>query len=248
MAQFAVRRADAVILDSEVQRDAAIRLGCDPKKILKFPWFDFRAVRVKRSRIEVRDELGWNDNPIVICSRRHESVYGVQDVIEAIPEILNELPETRFLITGDGQLTKKLKRIVKDLGLQKYVKFLGRVSHEEATTYLNAADVNVSMSLSDGTSASLLEAMTLRVPSVVTTIPGNIEWIRNDQNGYLVPIKDSHQLADKVVQLLNDEELRRRMGESAFETVKTHADWLINSRALKALISKVANKKRQKSG
>lgn len=242
-AQFTLKRADAVIVDSKVQEDAAIRLGCDPKKILKFPWFDSEGVRVKHSRAEVRKKLDWSDNPIVICTRRHEPICGVQYVIEAVPSIVRALPETRFLIVGDGQLTVKLKHMVNELGTQEYVKFLGRVSHEEATTYLNAADVNVSMSLSDGTSASLLEAMSLGVPSIVTSIPGNMEWIKDGWNGYLVPVGDSRQLADKVVLLLKDEKLRKQVVEKACETISEQVNWSANSKALHNLISKLAKEK-----
>jgi len=243
MTQFALKRADAVILDSEVQRDAAIKLGCDPKKILKFPWFDPKGIQVKYTRDEVRSKLGWNDNPIVICLRRHDPIYGVEYVVEAIPHILNALPETRFVIIGDGPLTGKLKRMVNELGIQEYVKFLGHVSHEEATTYLNAADVHVSMSLSDGTSASLLEAMSLGVPSIVTSIPGNMEWIKDGWNGCLIPVRDSRQLADKVILLLKDKKLRKRVSEKAFETVSDQINWPANLKALHSLISKLAKEK-----
>jgi glycosyltransferase involved in cell wall biosynthesis len=244
MVQFALKRADAVILDSEVQRDAAIKLGCDPRKILKFPWFDPKSIQLKCTRDEVRSKLGWNDNPIVICLRKHDPIYGVEYAIEAIPHILNALPETRFVIIGDGPLTGKLKRMVNELGIQEYVKFLGHVSHEEATTYLNAADVHVSMSLSDGTSASLLEAMSLGVPSIVTSIPGNMEWIKDGWNGCLIPVRDSRQLADKVILLLKDEKLRKRVREKAFETVSDQINWSANLKALYDLISKLAKEKR----
>lgn len=243
MAQFALRRADAVILDSEVQRDAAISLGCNPRKILKFPWFDSESVKVNRSPSEVRRELGWIDNPIVTCLRRHAPLLGVEYVIEAVPSVIRELPKTRFLMIGDGQLTAKLKHKVNELGIQRYVKFLGGVSHEEATTHLNAADINVSMSLSDGTSASLLEAMRLGVPSVVTSIPGNMEWVKDGWNGCLVPVKDSKRLADKIVLLLKNEKLRQQIRENALETVSTKANWSTSLASLNSLISRLAKKK-----
>ena len=243
MAQFALRKADAVILDSEVQRDAVINLGCDPRKILKFPWFDSEGVKVNRSRLEVRRELGWIDNPIVICLRRHEPIYGVQNFVEAIPHIVKALPRTRFLIIGQGQLTGKLKHVVKELGVQNYVLFLGHVSHEATTTYLNAADVNVSMSLSDGTSASLLEAMSLGVPSIVTAIPGNMEWIKDGWNGHLVPIGDSRQLAGKVILLLKDEKLREQVKEKALETVRAKANWSTSLESLNGLIFRLVKEK-----
>jgi len=239
MAKFALKKANAVILDSEVQKNAVIKLGCASGKILKFPWFDLEQVRVTRSNIEIRRNLGWQNNPIVLCSRRHDPICGVQYVIEAIPYVVQAKPEARFLILGYGKLTQKFMRRVQELGVGEYVKFLGNVTREEVITYLNAANIYVSGSLSDGTSASLLEAMALEIPPVVTNIPGNREWIEDGWNGYLVPVKDSQQLAEKIILLLKDEDLRQQTGKRAFETVRAKVDWHENSTALGNLISRL---------
>lgn len=242
MVKFTLKKANAVIVDSEVQRNAAIQLGCDPRKILKFPWFDLESVRVKTSRSETREELGWRKNPIIICLRRHDWIWGVQYFIEAIPHVISAIPESRFLILGKGQLSDTFKQRVKELKLQKCVKFLGQVSREDAITYLNAADVYVSTSLSDGTSASLLEAMTLGVAPIVTNISGNVEWIKNGWNGYLVPVKDSQRLAETIVMLVKNKELRQKISQNASKTVNASVDWRKNSKALQDLISKLATK------
>ena len=243
MAKFTLKKADAVIVDSEVQRDAAIQLGCSPRKILKFPWFDLDDVRVKTCRNKIREELGWRKNPIIICLRRHDLIWGVQYFIEAIPQVISVLPECRFLILGKGQLSDRFKQRVKELKMQKYVKFLGQVSREDAIAYLNAADVYVSTSLSDGTSSSLLEAMTLGVAPIVTKIPGNTEWVKSGWNGYLVPVKDSQSLAERIVPLVKNKELRHKIGQNALKTVKASVDWRKNSKALRDLISKLATKR-----
>ncbi len=243
MAKFALKKASAVILDSEVQKDAAINLGCARRKILKFPWFDLEQVRVTRSSIEIRRKLKWQENPIVLCSRRHNPICGVQYVIEAIPYVVQTSPEARFLIIGYGKLTQEFKRRVQELGVQGHVKFLGQLSREDVVTYLNAADIYVSSSLSDGTSASLLEAMTLKIPPIVTNIPGNTEWIEDDVNGYLVPVKDFQQLAEKIILLLKNDKLRQRIGERALETVRAKVNWDENSTALGNLISSLVGQK-----
>ena len=241
MAKFALKKADAVIVDSEVVRDAAIQLGCSSAKILKFPRFDPQSVNVKSSSSEIRKKLGWLDNPIVISVRRHNPIYGVEYLIEAIPHVCRNLPETRFLILGEGQLTLKFKRRVKELNIEQHVKFVGNVSREGAITYMNAADVYVSTSLSDGTSSSLLEAMTLQVPLVVTKIPGNMEWIKDGWNGYLVPTKDPQSLAEKIILLIHDKKLGRKMAENAHRTIETKLDWVKSSGALNSLILKLIN-------
>lgn len=244
IANFTLKKADAVIVDSDVQEKAVIEFGCDPRKILKFPWFDLDRINVEVPPNELRARLGWRKNPIIINTRKHESVYGVEYFIEAIPHVIKQVPDSRFLILGKGRLSDRLKRRVKELGADGSVKFLGNVPHQDVFAYLSVADAYVSASLSDGTSASLLEAMTFKIPPVVTNIPGNKEWIKDGWNGYLVPVKDPQQLAEKIILLLEDGELRQQIGRRAFETVSAKVDWHTNSTALNNLISRLVKENR----
>lgn len=239
MAKYALKNADAVILDSEIQEKAAVQLGCRPDRVFRFPWFDLGSILPQKSRSEVREQLGWQDNILVFSARGHEPIYGVEYLIEAIPEVVEKEPRSRFLIVGDGQLTESFKQRVRQLGVGKYVKFLGRLPREETITYLNASDINVSASFSDGTSASLLEAMALAVPSVVTNIPGNMEWILDGGNGCLVPIRDSKSLAERILVLARDSESRQELGQEARRTVETRVNWLEHMKALDDLIQKL---------
>lgn len=239
LVKYSLKKADAVIVDSDVQERAAIEMGCSPTKILKFPWFDLETVRTAIPREKVRERLGWSTNPIVVSARSHEPVYGVQHLIESIPYILSKVPETRFLIIGKGQLTQNFRRRTKELEVDAYVKFLGSLPHEDVISYLNAADLNVSMSTSDGSSASLLEAMALGVPSIATKILGNEEWIEDKWNGILIPSVDRQRIAETIVSLLQDVDLRHKLGQRAIKTVNEKADWTKNAQALSRLISEL---------
>lgn len=236
LAKFSIARADAIILDSRVQEKAVIQLGGNPEKVLRFPWLDLSNVRPKATKEEIRAKLGWSKNLVVVCTRSHESIYGVHLLIEAIPGILRQVPESRFLFIGKGRLTQQLIERVKGLKVEDQVKFLGNIPHEDVFSYVNAADLNVSPSFSDGTSASLLEAMALGIPSVTTEISGNKEWIDDGQDGRFVPVKDSKKLAETIISLLNDETARKEMGMRASKKVRTMADWQKNSQALSSLI------------
>jgi len=242
IAQYTLKKADAVIVDSDVQEKAALQLGCDPKKILKFPWFNTSSVKVYRVRNNVRKELGWLTNPIVICVRKHNPLYRVEDLVEAVPEVLKALPEVRFLLVGQGQLTDMLKQRVRELRVEDRVKFTGNLSREDTITYLNASDIYVSTSMSDGASSSLLEAMTLKIPPIVTDILGNREWIKDGWNGYLTPLGNSPEIAKKIIALAGDVGLRRMIGDNAYKTIEDKVDWDRSTKSFDALISRLAKK------
>jgi len=245
MAKYSLKKADAVILDSEVQKKAAMQLGCNPNKILQFPWFDATQVHPKISRTKIRKELGWRKNKIIVSTRSHEPIYGVEHLIEAIPHVVKEVTECRFLIVGEGNLTEKFRKRVRELHIEKYVKFTGRLPREDVVAYMNASDIYVSTSLSDGTSASLLEAMTLGMPCVVTEIPGNKEWIKNGYDGYLVPAKGSKTLGGKIIQLVKNKNMRKILGENARKTVKARINWPRSMEAFANLVQQMTSQKRE---
>lgn len=252
MAKYSLKKAKAVLVDSTVQKIACIKLGCDPKKIVRFPWVDpepmLRQIKKnaacqERTEAAFREKQGWERNdPIIISTRHHEPIYNLECLIEAIPTVVEEIENARFLLIGKGSLTQMLKKNVTKLGIERNVAFIGWTPPDEILRYLNMSTVYVSTSLSDGTSASLIEAMTCKLPVLVTDIPGNTEWIENAHNGLLFPVKDSKALAGKVLLLLKDSNLRNALATEAYKTVIEKANWRKNSKLLDDLVSMVTLK------
>jgi len=238
---YSLRKADVVVVDSEVQKEAAIELGCDPQKIVKFPWVNLNEFSGnQKQRVKIRRECGWsNDNIVVISLRHHKPIYGVEYLINAIPHILKENKNIKFLILGEGPLTENFKLSVDKFIKSGEVKFVGAVPHENIADYLSAADIYVSTSFSDGASASLLEAMACSLTPVVTEINGNKEWIRDGMNGLLVPVANSKSIVEKILLLASDHKLRKTLQVKAEETVRTRVNWNKNIDELTKIIDKI---------
>jgi len=253
MAKFSLKRANAVVVDSQIQENACVKLGCAPQKIIRFPWVDPTPVLTEieksanfQAEMEktFREKQGWRENdPIIISTRNHEPIYNVECFVEAITLVLKEVENVRFLILGKGSLTEKLKKSVATSRVSPSVRFLGHVSSSEIPKYLRMADIYVSTSLSDGTSASLIEAMVCGIPAIVTDIPGNREWIKHQVNGLLFPVKDSSALAQRILGLIRDDGLRKALADEAYRTTLDKADWERNSKLLDNLISSMVNLK-----
>jgi glycosyltransferase involved in cell wall biosynthesis len=221
-----------------VQFKACVNLGCNVEKIIVLPWVDAREMekfvkKAKEERSTFRERFNWRtDDLIVISTRMHEKIYNVETLIRAIPIVLRNVPNVRFLLLGGGSLTWKLKSMVHELGVQEAVQFIGFVPHDEIFYYLKNSDIYVSTSLSDGTSASLLEAMISGLACLVSNIPGNREWIYDGENGILFPVRDHEKLAQKIILLAEDKNLRKKLGEKASITVRERANWEKNSKIL----------------
>ena len=161
----------------------------------------------------------------ILSNRNLLLIYNVSLLIRAIPIVLKEEPETKFLIAGDGVEKEALEREVKNLNINSSVKFFGRVPHDEMPNLLSQADIYVSTSLYDGTSVSLLEAMGSGAFPIVTDIPANREWIINGENGFLVPVKDEKMLARRIIEAIRNRELLQRSRMENLSMIERKAFW-----------------------
>lgn len=237
LGKLTVRAADAVIVDSEVLRKAVLDLGCNPSKICSFPrGIDLNRFALRKST-SLRRRLNWANNTIVVSTRNHFPVYGVENLIRAVPLVLEKTRNARFVIAGDGPLLNHHKSLTKDLGVEHYVKFLGRVDHNQIPKVLCAGDVYVSTSFSDGSSVSLLEGMACGLPVVVTRIPGNEEWVTEGENGFLVSPGDATVLAQRLTTILRQRKLRLKMGKRNRELVRHKANWGTDSLVFERCVS-----------
>lgn len=225
VAKFVLKNADMITCDCELVKRKIIEMtGYDPQKIIIIPCgTDLNIFHPKDSNI--RQTLGWENNRILIMTRQFEPVYGIEYFIKALPSITKEYPEVRVILVGKGSLEMEIKKQIATLGLKDYVHFAGFVNDNTMAEYLNAADIYVSTSLSDGTSISLLEAMACQLPVVVSDAPANREWIEDGINGFIVPRKDSCFLANRLTELLSNPLLCQRMGNRNYDIAQERANW-----------------------
>jgi len=224
VAQYSINSADMITCDAEHVKNEIIRLsGYSKNKIIVSPW----GIDLKRFNIyNTSDTLNLSRNrKRIILTRNFEEVYGIEYFLKALPKVIKEVPETRVLLCGKGRLESKFRNLIKKEKLENYMYFIGDVPNEKLPHYLNMSDLYVSPSLSDGTSLSLLEAMACELPCVVTDNPAICEWIENDKNGYIVPKRDSKILAERIINLLQDENKMEEFGRKNGQIAKKRADW-----------------------
>jgi glycosyltransferase involved in cell wall biosynthesis len=248
--KWVAHRAQRITCDCLAVKE---RLVADVKypeeKILVAPWgIDLHRFRPHpQEASELRSTLGWEDKKILIMTRSFEPVYGIEHFLASLPEVLRREPETRVILVGRGSLEPKLHGMVEALGLRGCVHFAGFVPNPALPYYLSAADVYVSSSLSDGTSLSLLEGMACALPVVVTDVPANLEWIQDGFNGYVAPRQNSHALAECLVKMLQQEEVRCAMGQRNFHIAQERANWDENFRKIEGLYAAMTSEMRNAS-
>lgn len=147
---------------------------------------------------------------------RLDEVKGLEYLLEAIAQVVEQHPTTRLRVYGDGPLRPQLLDRARQLGLDGEKIFLGAFKHREKLAAIMAhTDIFVLSSLNEGQPLSLIEAMAYGVPIVATTVGGIPELITDGVNGLLCAPKDPHCLAQKISTLIEDQDLRVQLGHAA---------------------------------
>lgn len=227
-AKYALKKADIIIclFPIDVVERQITELGIDSNKIRPvLLGVDTSEFNPSHRDEKIRRTLNIDrPQPVVISTRSLAPIYDVETLVEAIPLVLAEIPQAKFLIAGTGEQQDYLMELARTLGVSDNANFIGWVPRSELPKYLSSADVYVSSSLSDGTSNSLLEAMACGLAPIVTDIPANRPWVNDGKNGFLFPARDCKTLAAKVIYLLNNEEARKSFGDRSRELVQQKAE------------------------
>ena len=214
--KYALKRADRITCDGENSKYAMVNLGENSQKIrIIFHGVDVQKFKSTQKSKKLSEDLEIFDSPVIICLRNLEPLYDVESLILAIPQVLKKVPKAKFVIAGKGSQEAYLRRLTKSLEVDGTVKFIGQIPHDELPKYLSSSDVYVSTSLSDGgISVSTLEAMACELAPVVTDVGDNKRWIKDGKNGFIVPIKNTKALAERIIYLLKNPDIRKEFGMS----------------------------------
>lgn len=147
---------------------------------------------------------------------------GVDTVIKALPKVLNSVPEACYVVVGDGPDRDRLERLAAETGVKHLVFFVGGTTDEEMMGYYAACDVFVMPSATEGFGIAFLEAMALGKPVIGGDHGGTRNLIEPGVTGFLVKHGDIDVLADTLILLLTNEELRKRMGEAGRQCAESN--------------------------
>ena len=238
-----LRRCDLVTVDSEDLKRSVMAFGLPEGRIALIQWgVDVERIRSLQGSDRLRQLADVPPDALVMLStRRFEPIYNLDTVLHAIPRVLGRTDrKVCFVFIGGGSLQAQLESLARNLGVEKHARFIGDLAHEDLEECYGGADVFVSVPQSDSTSVSLLEALTAGLPSVVSDVPSNLEWIRDGWNGWVVPRGDPEALANALVRLIEDQAAREEFGARSEKIAIEKADHIANMRKMEGLYRALA--------
>jgi glycosyltransferase involved in cell wall biosynthesis len=201
--------ADVLIAVSQAGKSGLIEIGLAKRPIHVIP-YGVHPVRVPMKRpVVAKREF------VITCVARFERQKRHRDLIEAMTQVIHQLPDTKLLLAGTGSLWEKTREQVSSCHLEKHVEFLGIIHRSEFPDLFARTDVVILASEWEGLPVALLEAMSAGKAIVATRAGGNPELVADGENGLLIPIGDVSSLGRALITLGQSEDLVRRMGESS---------------------------------
>jgi len=232
--KFSARWKDIIVLNNEHDLQQAHALGIVPRQqVMRI----YNGLDAYLPFLERESARAFFDHRVPQSAREHAydflvgtvaNLYETKDIATLIRAATQVGANTRFVVIGDGPLRRELEHLIITMGLTNRFFLLGRI--KDAWRYLAGLDVFVLPSAKEGFSWALLEAMAAKVPAIATRVGAVPEMIEDGVSGLICEPGNAHQMAQKIVELTNDAELRQSFAIDAHQRV-------LNTFTLREMIS-----------
>jgi D-inositol-3-phosphate glycosyltransferase len=209
--------ADRIVVASQHERNLLMRLYNAPaERIVVEPLGVDLSVFQPFARDEARRALGLDQGPIVLFVGRIEPLKGLDLLIKALGDL--DGPFTLLVVGGDDRASGLLSEIrvqAGNLGIERQIRFIGSVQHDQLPLYYSAADVCVVPSYYESFGLVAVEAMACGTPVVASRVGGLTSTVRDGVTGYLIPWRCPEPFTERLETLLANGELRDNLGLAA---------------------------------
>ena len=233
------RYASLILAMSNDMREDLLRLGCPDEKIR----LHYHGINLSRFRYVERDQSKTPVRILFVGSLFDHK--GVDDVLLAFAQIANKCPQLELRFVGSGQQRPKLERLVYKWNLENRVSFAGFVCHEKLREELSCAHIfchpsrTLNNGIKEGIPGTIIEAMATGLPVVTTRHAGIPEMVRDGQDGFVVAEQDVNAIAQALLTLADEPELRALMGRKATRQAQQEANAIRQTAELEAIYNDV---------
>jgi glycosyltransferase involved in cell wall biosynthesis len=172
-----------------------------------------------------------------------EPIYNVDILLTSFAELRKKYAAIKLLIVGEGAVSEQLKRLAKELRIDKDVVFTGRVPFKEISNYYNMIDVLVNISEYESFGVSVIEAMACEKPVIVTNVGGLKEIVKDETLGIKVEVRNSEQTGKAIERLITDRDLYEKIARNSRSYVTNNYNWENNLAAMIEIYTDLTNKK-----
>lgn len=172
-------------------------------------------------KIELREREGYREDEfLIICTGELNVNKNQEVIIRAVALLKEDIPNVCLLLAGNGANEEHLKKVVSEIGIDRFVRFLGYKTNLE--DFVCMSDMVVSTSKREGLPMNIMEAMVAKKPIVASINRGHKELIENNTTGLLIPQTNSKEVANAILDIYYNKERRYSMGANALKEAQKY--------------------------
>lgn len=223
MEKFLSRYTDAIITINQEDFELVKTSDFRNKQTFKIPGIGINTDRLLKVTEDLKQQLreknGYKqDDFLAIYVAEYIPRKNHRFIIDALPELIERIPEIKILFAGRGRDMELTMDYAKSKGVEEYIDFLG--FRNEVGNLIALSDIGISASKQEGLGLNLAEEMFSGLPVVGSEDRGHKEMIIHGENGFLYPQNDSKAFIDAIVYLYENPERRKEMGEHAAQSIQ----------------------------
>ena len=232
LGRHVMKNSSTIIANSQYTKNVGIEFGISPDKIEVIPEGTYYPIDIPDSDLHaLRNELCLSSNEVIFTIHRLIPLKGTSYLIRAMSMVVENCPDARLIIGGEGPEKEKLEALAKELCIKDNILFVGRISEEQLPVYYKLCDVYVIPSIRDkwgnteGLGMPVIEAMSYGKPVVGFDVGGPKYTIEDGVNGYSVKEKDWERMGKRIIALLKNKSLRAKFGDNGRHIVVEKFSW-----------------------
>ncbi len=223
--RVALKNADLVCSTSRFMTKVASQFLPLNKSIEQIPFgVDYDRFKPAQRKNSLEEEGGFRCGFVKTFAPK----YGPETLIRAMRRVVDVVPEAKLVMAGRGPIKEKLQHLVTQLGLDEYVEFVGFIPNDQVPDLMQTFDAFVNCSTTESFGVAILEASACGLPVVVTKVGGVAEVCLEGQTGIMVEANNSKELAQALIRLAKDRDLRTKMGLAGRKFVLENYIWRDN--------------------
>ncbi len=224
--RYALKKADVLTAISVDLKKEMVRLGTKKNNINIIHWgVNLDKFKPDINITELKQVLNINNNLTILSNRIFEENFNIDVIIKAFVLVLQKIPDAILLLQNPGgKLEKDIEKSIHDLKIFNSVRILPRYKYSDMPALYAMADIYVSVPSYDAACISLTEAMACGSTPVISEVRGPMEWVKNDYNGKVVPIKNPKALSNGICALIQNAEKRDLFRRRNLDLVRQKGD------------------------
>lgn len=249
MESYALRKSDVITTIPEFMKEYILKVfKIHEDKIVRIPWgIDLELFKrgYEKEIISMKEKLKINHfSPVIISNRAITPHYNIEKIVDAIPHVIIQHPDTIFIFTtGNGTLeyVDKIKAKVADLEVTENTRFIEEiVPPKEMAIYLNMADILISVPKTDQFASSIMEGMACGLIPIVGNLGVYEQYLTNGENAFFVDVKSPSEIPKRVIYCIEHRELREKFYQINRKIIEKHENWNVNVNKMIELYIKLA--------